>query len=168
MCDYSLMEIPNRLAVIGEELITHRFPTGSMGLASVSDVLKLQEARPPQPKRGFWEALRNWFAGPTLAEQVCAVCIAPGTVLQMSRIPEAEQRQFALRSLEEVTFTQLTAEPFHYRDAIRFRNGRHRLLQRLQQGILFKVQSEGAEHTSAEIIEMRERATSAATRRIPA
>ena len=34
MCDYSLMAVPNRLAQEGEDLVTHRFPTGSLGLAS--------------------------------------------------------------------------------------------------------------------------------------
>ena len=38
MCDYSLMAVPNRLAQEGEELVAHRFPTGSMGLASPADV----------------------------------------------------------------------------------------------------------------------------------
>jgi hypothetical protein len=167
MCDYSLMEVPNRLAVLGEELITHRFPTGSMGLASLPDVLKLHEMQAERSKRSLWEALQNWFAGPKNSDHVCAVCIAPGTVLEMSRIPEAEQRQFALRSLEEVTFTQLTAEPFHYRDAIRFHNGRHIMLHRLREGILFKVQSEGAD-TSSRVIEMHERPVPVGIRRMPA
>ena len=34
MCDYSLYEFPNRLAREGEELVTYRFPSGSMGLVS--------------------------------------------------------------------------------------------------------------------------------------
>jgi hypothetical protein len=38
MCDYSLMTIPNRLAVSGEELIVHRFEAGSVGLASAFDL----------------------------------------------------------------------------------------------------------------------------------
>ena len=167
MCDYSLMEIPSRLAVVGEELITHRFSTGSMGMASLPDVLKLHEMQAAQSKLSVWEALKKWLFGPEIRDQVCAVCIAPGTVLEMSRIPEGEQRQFALRSLEEVTFTQLTAEPFHYRDAIRFRNGRHVMLHRLQEGILFKVQREGAD-TSSRVVEMQERAIPAGIRRMPA
>jgi len=161
------MDVPNRLAVSGEELITHRFPTGSLGMASLPDVLKLNDLQAAQSKRGGWEALRNWLVGPKIAHQVCAVCIAPGTVLLMSRIPDTVGRQFALSSLEEVTFTQLTAEPFQYRDAIRFRNGRHVLLHRLQEGILFKVQSLGAETTSR-IVEPRHLAAQAAIRRIPA
>ena len=31
MCDYSLMAIPNRLAVSGEELLVHKFEEGSVG-----------------------------------------------------------------------------------------------------------------------------------------
>ena len=38
MCDYSLMAIPNRLAEEGEDLVAHRFPTGSVGLASPRDL----------------------------------------------------------------------------------------------------------------------------------
>jgi hypothetical protein len=34
MCDYSLAGVPNRLAVEGEELQVHRFPTGALGLTS--------------------------------------------------------------------------------------------------------------------------------------
>jgi hypothetical protein len=38
MCDYSLGGIQNRLAVEGEELVVHRFPTHSNGLASPSNL----------------------------------------------------------------------------------------------------------------------------------
>ena len=38
MCDYSLMCVPNRLAREREELVAHRFTTGSMGLASDLDL----------------------------------------------------------------------------------------------------------------------------------
>ena len=34
MCDYSLAGVPNRLAMEGEELVVHRFPTGAPGLTS--------------------------------------------------------------------------------------------------------------------------------------
>jgi len=33
MCDYSLAHFPNRLAVEGEQLIVHRFDSGTLGLA---------------------------------------------------------------------------------------------------------------------------------------
>ena len=44
MCDYSLMAIPNRLAVSGEELIVHRFEAGAVGLASAFDLEKDKNA----------------------------------------------------------------------------------------------------------------------------
>ena len=49
MCDYSLAGIPNRLAVEGEELAVHRFPTGSIGLASPSTTYRcgLASRQPP-------------------------------------------------------------------------------------------------------------------------
>ena len=72
MCDYSLMSIPNRLAVAGEELVTHRFQSGSIGLAS-------PQARP----RGFWEALKRSFSPPLTP----AVCIPPGARLMLQDIP---------------------------------------------------------------------------------
>ena len=37
MCDYSLMMIPNRLAIEGEELVAHRFQNGSTGMLSCGD-----------------------------------------------------------------------------------------------------------------------------------
>ena len=43
MCDYSIMTLPNRLAVCGEELVTHKFEIGTMGLISSADGRKLQQ-----------------------------------------------------------------------------------------------------------------------------
>ena len=43
MCDYSLMAIPNRVAVSGDELVVHRFQTGTVGLASASDLRKRED-----------------------------------------------------------------------------------------------------------------------------
>jgi hypothetical protein len=34
MCDYSLYSIQTRLAVEGEDLVVHRFATGSLGLTA--------------------------------------------------------------------------------------------------------------------------------------
>ena len=51
------------------------------------------------------------------------------------------QKRFGLGPREEVTFVQLTAEPFRYRDAIRFQNGQVILLQRLSDGLRMEVMS---------------------------
>jgi hypothetical protein len=142
MCDYSLQGLPNRLAVEGEELVTHRFSTGSIGLASPADVAAARRPQlEPAARRSWWSALKSWLAPPCEVAQAPAVCIPPGTQLLMSRIPESLRREFALNAVEDVTFTQLSAEAFQYRDAIRFANGRQLVLQSFREGVCFGVLS---------------------------
>src|SRR5712692_1652858 len=49
-------------------------------------------------------------------------------------VPKSLQRQFDVQATEEVTFVQLSAEAYQYRDAVRFRNGSEVLLQCLRCG----------------------------------
>jgi len=51
---------------------------------------------------------------------------------------------------EEVIFEQLTAEAYQYRDAVRFRNGREVLLQRLKCGQHVEVLRLSAAHSREE------------------
>ena len=119
MCDYSLAGIPNRLAVEGEELVVHQFPTGAIGLASANTPLAgLRTAR-----------LRLWCA-----RETPAVCVPPGARLRLADIPQRLQYELEVDAVEEVTFVQLSATAFQYRDAVRFKNGRELLLQKLQSG----------------------------------
>ena len=138
MCDYSLMGIPNRLAVEREELVTHRFPSGSIGFASPAD-LGGRAARPESQDQGFWVALKSSYFSPPRIEPVCAVCIPPGARLFMTDIPAWLQRGLSISSAEEVTFAQVTPRANAYRDAIRFANGREILLQQLTEALLVKV-----------------------------
>jgi hypothetical protein len=114
MCDYSLHGIKNRLAVEGEQLVVHRFSTGSIGLTEPASV-----AAP---------------AGDTPSREACAVCVPPGARLRLQSIPETMRRELGADLEEEVTFTQLTAEPFMHRDALRFKSGSTILLQKLEPG----------------------------------
>lgn len=132
MCDYSLMAVPNRLAQEGEDLVAHRFPTGSLGLASPAD-LKVPVATKTEARRGFWHAIQE-FLNPSKGKPVCAVCIPPGAKLQLMDIPTRLQHEFGVGPVEDVTFTQLTAAAHSYRDAVRFRNGREIRLQELREG----------------------------------
>ena len=111
MCDYSLAGIPNRLAVECEELMVHRFATGALGLTS------------PETGRGLL-----W------SKQTPAICVPPGARLLLHDIPKDLQQQFDVQATEEVTFVQLSAEAYEYRDAVRFGNGREVLLQWLRCG----------------------------------
>ena len=117
MCDYSLAGIRNRLAVEGEELGVHRFSTGSIGLAS------------PCTSMSRWGFVK----------QTPAVCVPPGARLILLDVPERQQHDFAVRSMEEVTFVQLSATPYQYRDAVRFCNGRVIRLQELRVGLRIRV-----------------------------
>ena len=137
MCDYSLMCLPNRLGKEGEELVVHRFPTGSLGFASPLDLYQI--ARPDQAKaRGFWASLKFFF-NPPPATNVPAVCIPPGARLTLSGIPKRLQLDLNIGAEEEVFFTQLTAAVNAYRDAVRFRNGYRARLQDLTEGVRAKV-----------------------------
>jgi hypothetical protein len=76
---------------------------------------------------------------PPEANPVPAVCVPPGARLMLRDIPEQLQREVGVGPVEEVTFTQIAADSHRYRDAIRFRNGREILLQRLIEGQRVRV-----------------------------
>lgn len=130
MCDYSLMTVPNRLAQEGEVLVTHRFHTGSLGLA-----LPAELSRPAAPAvhRSLWKRITSLFAPPQ-KPSVCAVCIPPGARLRLEGMPERLQRELGVGETEDVTFTQTTAAVNTYRDAVRFCNRRELRLQELREG----------------------------------
>ena len=115
MCDYSLMGLPSRLAAEREELVVHRFSTGTIGLASPSDLSTRGTDGPP------------------------AVCIPPGTQLLLKDIPLLLRWRLQADREEEVTFTQITAATNTHRDAVRFADGREILLQELNVGQRVRV-----------------------------
>jgi len=140
MCDYSLCGIPNRLAAEGEELVVHKFSTGSMGLASPADLPA------PQPvaettKKTFWQAVKSFFEPIRQPAVAPAVCIPPGAQLIMKDIPADLQRQYRVSAEEGVVFTQISADVNSYRDAVRFSNGYQVRLQDLREGMRVEVLS---------------------------
>lgn len=132
MCDYSLMGVPNRLAREGETLIVHRFGTGTLGLACPSDLTQNRAPRRSE-KRTFWAVLKE-FLHPPERKPVAAVCVPPGASLMLRDIPANIQRKLGVGSDEPVIFTQLSARPDEYRDAVRFNCGRELRLQELHEG----------------------------------
>jgi hypothetical protein len=137
MCDYSLMGLPNRLAYEGEDLVVCRFETGAQGLTSADDFRKATDTAQTRPAN-FRSLLKSFFGGPK-TDQMVAVCIPPGARLLLGDISEHVQHSFNIGPTEEVTFTELTATPNAYRDAVRFKNGHELLLQRLNQGQRVRV-----------------------------
>jgi hypothetical protein len=136
MCDYSLMAVSNRLAQEGEELVVHRFYTGSLGLASPADLNRAASSL--GTKKTFWALVKEFFSPPPI-DTVCAVCIPPGAGLELRGISERLQRDLGVRPVERVTFTQISANPNSYRDAVRFANRRELPLQELREGVRVKV-----------------------------
>ncbi len=147
MCDYSLHCIRTRLANEGEQLFVHKFYTGSKGLASVDDLRILERPQPAPAGTSIWGRFQHWLDNKKrqmnydARRALPAVCIPPGARLQLSGIPARLQVQYGVGANEEVTFVQLSAEPFRYRDAIRFRNGQEMLLQGLNEGLQVNVLS---------------------------
>ena len=137
MCDYSLMAVPNRLAREGEELVAHRFPTGSLGLACPADLKRAAETRLPA-RKSFWRSVVEFF-DPPRTEPVPAVCVPPGARLELHDVPMRLQQELCVGPVEPVTFTQLTAAVNSYRDAVRFRNGREIRMQELKEGQRVRV-----------------------------
>ncbi len=133
MCDYSLNHFPNRLAQEGEMLVVHRFPSTTLGLASPVDFQVSAGAKSDRSRSGFWAKVRGFFILPEV-KIVPAVCVPPGAQLLLQNIPARLQEELNVRPDEEVVFTQLSADAFSYRDAVRFGNGREVLLQRLEEG----------------------------------
>jgi len=151
MCDYSLMAVPNRLAAEGEDLIAHRFPTGSMGLASPAELKRASDPIRSQP-RGIWTKVKDFFSPPAW-HPVAAVCIPPGARLWLGDIPEPMQRSLKVGPAEEVVFTQVSAVVNSYRDAVRFSNGRQVRLQELREGQRVKVLDLSLAETFEPVIE---------------
>lgn len=135
MCDYSLMSLPNRLAVCGEDLVVHRFMSGAVGLACPSEVCRAKQIR--EPVVGFFAKVKQFLYPPD--EPPCtAVCIPPGARLLVRDIPEPVQRMAGISSsVEEVVFTQ--TDTVGFRDTFQFPNGVEILVQRLSEGMRVTV-----------------------------
>jgi hypothetical protein len=158
MCDYSLHTVPNRLATEGEELVTHRFPTYSIGLASPADLEQATCAQQDSRTSGsWWSVLKAWLSPPPLrTEKIPAVCIPPGARLRIRDLSRDMQQEFGAGPCEEVTFVELSASAYRYRDGIRFPNGREVLLQNLREGIHLDVLSLAGTELELEEMELEE------------
>jgi hypothetical protein len=141
MCDYSLYAVPNRLATDGEELVVHRFQTGSLGLASIGDVARCECARREVQRGTLWHRIKCYFQDPVDRIPVPAVCIPPGTQIILKGIPGHLQQTHGLESEEGAIFVQTSPEGNTYRDALRFYNGALIRLQDLRVGQLVEVLS---------------------------
>jgi hypothetical protein len=149
MCDYSLYEFPNRLAREGEELITYRFPSGSMGLVSLVELenARSRESAQDKPSRNrLWGAATIHFDllsqfRPSALSNVCAICVPPGARLILKDISAEMQSTLGLSREEGGKFTETSAETHRHRDAITLSNGCVIPLQQLREGQRVEVLS---------------------------
>lgn len=144
MCDYSLCGIPNRLAIEGEELVVHRFRTGSVGLASRVDLQEFKRLKVATSGKTFWRRLKGYLRDFIEADHSAtapAVCIPPGAHLIVRGIPADMQKHCRISQAEPAVFTQISAEVNQYRDAVRFYNGCQVRLQDLREGMHVQVRS---------------------------
>src|SRR5258708_9584557 len=133
MCECSMMSMPNRVAVEGEDLVTYRFHSGSIGFACESDVGRMAGSNDPRA-RGHWLSPKSYSTNSPLAEPVCAVCVPPGARLLLQDIPEQLQHNLKVASSEEGTFVQMGMAAYTYRDAVPFERGLELRLQDLIPG----------------------------------
>jgi hypothetical protein len=140
MCDYSLGSIPNRLAAEGEELVVHRFPTGTTGLACPAD-LERCTSRSETPGKKLWRRIVDTLGYGLDDQTVSAICIPPGAFLILKDIPKNVQKKYDVQPEEGVTFMQIDATMGAYRDAFRFHNGREIRIQDLPRGLRIEVLS---------------------------
>lgn len=140
MCDYSLMNLPNRLANEGEILMTHKFPSGSIGFASLPEICDYRRQAECKPAR-VWPKLKAWFRGSPPLPVVPAVCIPPGARLKVRSITEKVRKNLNAELDQELTFTQVSAAGNHFRDALRVKNGHEVLLQNVGTGLQVLVVS---------------------------
>jgi hypothetical protein len=134
MCDYSLMMVPNRLAIEGEELVAHKFQSGTTGFVSCSDFDIWQAVR---RSKSLWQRLTACFS--SAADPTTVVCIPPGARLRVEAPPESLSRRSHSGSSELATFTQLSAEANQHRDALCFDDGAIVRLAMLAEGQRVKV-----------------------------
>ena len=148
MCDYSLYTVNNRLAIESDDLVLHRFDTGSLGFCAVGE-LQREVSRSALVR--CWSSFVRWLV-PRKKCGLTAVCVPPGARLLIAEVPEHARHGFELQELESVEFTQLSERSYAYRDAVRLPDGETVLLQKLPEGLRMMVLALGPEE---EVVEVR-------------
>lgn len=131
MCDYSLYTVKNRLACESDDLVLHRFDTGSLGFCANAELQN--EINRSSLARG-WAGFLRWVF-PRRRCGLTAVCIPPGARLLISEVPVAAKPFWGGLEKQFINFTQLSERSYAYRDALRLPHGETVLLQKLPEGL---------------------------------
>jgi len=150
MCDYSLMGVPNRLAREGEDLILYEFDSGTRGFTPCPS----GTAFPASWREALGSFLKALVGVPETGK--LAVCIPPGARLVLLDVPAELRAAEKVPRDAEVTFTQLSAQAYVHRDALRFDNGHELPLQLLDPGQRIRVLQLAAADESEALPELAE------------
>jgi hypothetical protein len=153
MCDYSLYTVKNRLACESDDLILHRFDTGSLGFCAA---VELQQEMDRSDLARGWSSFQRWMF-PRKKCGLTAVCVPPGAQLLVLEVPKKTVPGFQAQELESVEFTQLSERSFAYRDALRFPGGETVLLQSLPEGLRVTVMALASEEEVVVAAPVKER-----------
>ena len=158
---YSLMNLGSRLAVDGEELVAHRFPSGSIGMVPRSDFESWLRSTPRRTvldsssgqalHRGLLQSIKNTVmefltyygfktkAPPSPGEPGPVVGIPSEALLRVFGISPDWQEQYHLGSFEDALFIESSSSSDARHDALCFGNGITIPLQFLHEGQKLKV-----------------------------
>lgn len=120
--------VKSRMAEAGDELVVFRFPAGVLGFASREE---LDELKLDPTSR--WERFRQIFAQHH-AIRITAVHIPYGSHLILRQLPPAVRGKAGLADTEEAIYVRCPDCSRRPCDALRFRDGRHILIQNLLEG----------------------------------
>jgi hypothetical protein len=138
--DYSLSDLPVRLAVEGEELAVHRFATGSTGLVRPSDLQSSEPAQRRISARSLWDRavcrISRYSPPP---QGIQAIYVPPGADVILKNIPADLRQRYGIEEVEgaKVALAESDADP----DAIQLHNGCRLLLRNLPVGMRLELLS---------------------------
>lgn len=150
MRDHSLNRTRTRFAEEGEELILHKFETGALCFASVSDLIELENQAASEPDT-LWGAVKAWLS-PGRSAQPQIITIPSGTRLMLGDVPRTVQNSLYIGPSEVVVFTEISSRKYSYRDALLLPNGTRVLLQDLPEGLHVIVLSTSPEPSAKSAI----------------
>src|SRR5580765_4393850 len=111
MRDLTLKRAPERLAVEGEILVSYRFRTGSVRLASPGELAGSKGVWGGIGGRDSWwsrwKRRINFFRQ---ADKTAAIRVSPTARLRVNSVPDEIQQEFGVSAIENVNFVELSAE----------------------------------------------------------
>ena len=111
MRDLTLKRAPERLAVEGEILVSYRFRTGSVGLASPGELDGSKGVLGGTGgRRSWWWSCKRRLHLFLQPDKTAAIRVSPRARLRVNAVPDDIQQEFGVGDIENVNFVELRAE----------------------------------------------------------